>query len=200
MPDDVRITDLKKVGTRPVRPDGVDKVTGRAKFGADFNMPNQLVGQVLRSPHAHAIIKSIDTSKARALKGVKALVTRDDFEDMPSELAAAGEQLVNYKDMTRNVIAREKVLYDGHAVAAVAATSTAIARRALKLIEVNYEVLPHVIDVDEAMAPDAPVLDDWLKPDGKSQVSVEYQDYKPIKVSNVVIATQHKDLLSKFEG
>ena len=70
MPDDVRITDLKKVGTRPVRPDGVDKVTGRAKFGADFNMPNQLVGQVLRSPHAHAIIKSIDTSKARALKGV----------------------------------------------------------------------------------------------------------------------------------
>ena len=138
MPDDVRTSDLKWVGSRPVRPDGVDKVTGRARFGADFNMPNQLVGRVLRSPHAHAIIKSIDTSKAEALKGVKAEVCRDDFEDMPSELAPAGEMLINYKDMTRNVIAREKALYDGHAVAAVAATSSAVARRALKLIEVDY--------------------------------------------------------------
>ena len=193
MPDDVRITDLKKVGTRPVRPDGVDKVTGRAKFGADFNMPNQLVGQVLRSPHAHAIIKSIDTSKARALKGVKALVTRDDFEDMPSELAPAGEQLVNYKDMTRNVIAREKVLYDGHAVAAVAATSTAIARRALKLIEVNYEVLPHVIDPVPAMADDAPILHEDMITEGV--------DPAPTKASNVAKRVEFGcgDIESGFE-
>ncbi|MEL0021158.1 MAG: hypothetical protein VW709_14885, partial [Rickettsiales bacterium] len=160
MPDDVRISDLKLVGTRPVRPDGVDKVTGRAKFGADFNMPNQLVGKVLRSPHAHAIIKSIDTSKAAALKGVKAVICRDDFEDMPSEFVPAGEMLINYKDMIRNVMAREKALYDGHPVAAVAAVSTAVARKALKLIEVEYEVLPHVIDPVPAMADDAPVLHD----------------------------------------
>ena len=177
MPDDVRVTGLRKVGTRPVRPDGVDKVTGRAKFGADFNMPNQLVGQVLRSPHAHAIIKSIDTSKAKALKGVKAVVTRNEFEDMPSELAPAGEMMINYKDMTRNVIAREKALYDGHAVAAVAATSAAVARRALKLIEVDYEVLPHVIDPVPAMADDAPILHDDMITEGV--------DPAPTKASNV---------------
>src|SRR5882672_3312949 len=135
------------VGTRTIRPDGADKVTGRARFGADFSLPGQLVGRVLRSSHAHARIVSIDTSKAEALPGVKAVVTREDFGDQPSEFIPAGEMMINYKDMVRNVMAREKVLYEGHPVAAVAATSTAIARRALKLIDVKYEVLPHVIDV-----------------------------------------------------
>jgi CO/xanthine dehydrogenase Mo-binding subunit len=146
------------VGTRTIRPDGVDKVTGRARFGADFNLPGQLVGRVLRSPHAHARIVSIDTSKAEKLPGVKAVVTRDDFPDQSSEFIPAGEMMMNYRDVVRNVMAREKALYEGHAVAAVAATSTAIAKRALKLIEVRYEVLPHVIDVAEAMKPDAPLL------------------------------------------
>ena len=150
--------ELKWVGTRAVRPDGVDKVTGRAKYGADIHVANMLVGKVLRSPHAHAHIKSIDTSKAQALAGVKAVVTRDDFPEMPSGLVPGGEGPMNYFDMTRNVMAREKALYEGHAVAAVAATSEAIAKRALKLIEVDYEVLPHVIDVVEAMQPDAPLL------------------------------------------
>ena len=139
------------VGTRQIRPDGVDKVTGRARFGADFNLPGQLIGRVLRSPHPHARIVSIDTSKAEALPGVKAVITREDFGDQPSEFIPAGEMMMNYKDVVRNVMAREKVLYEGHAVAAVAATTTAIARRALKLIDVKYEVLPHVIDVVEAM-------------------------------------------------
>jgi CO/xanthine dehydrogenase Mo-binding subunit len=166
------------VGARTVRPDGVDKVTGRARFGADFNLPGQLVGKVLRSPHAHARIVSIDTKKAEALPGVKAVVTRDDFGDQSSELIPAGEMMLNYRDMVRNVLAREKVLYEGHAVAAVAATSTAIAKRALKLIEVKYEVLPHVIDVVQAMAPGAPLLHDDLftvgvepKPDKPSNVA-----------------------------
>ena len=150
------------VGTRTIRPDGVDKVTGRARFGADYNLPGQLVGRVLRSPHPHARILSIDTSKAEALPGVKAVVTRDDFGDQPSEFVPAGEMLMNYKDVVRNVMAREKALYEGHAVAAVAATSAAVARRALKLIDVRYEVLPHVIDVVEAMRPDAPLLHDDL--------------------------------------
>ncbi len=169
---------LEMVGTRPVRPDGVDKVTGRAKFGADHNLPGQLVGRVLRSPHPHARIRSIDTSKAEALAGVKAVVTRDDFQDMASEFVPAGEMLVNYRDIVRNVMAREKALYQGHAVAAVAATSASIAKKALKLIEVDYEVLPHVTDVEAAMEPDAPVLHEDLftrgvepKPDKPSNVA-----------------------------
>ena len=146
------------VGTRPVRPDGVDKVTGRARFGADVHLPNMLVGKVLRSPHAHARIRSIDTSAALALPGVKAVVTRDDFDDLPSEFVPAGEMMVNYRDVVRNVVAGDKVLYEGHAVAAVAALSEKIAREALSLVKVDYEVLPHVLDVVEAMAPDAPLL------------------------------------------
>ena len=156
----------KWVGTRQPRPDGADKVTGRARFGADFDMPGQLVGKVLRSPHAHANIRSIDTSKAKALRGVKAVITAADLPDMPDEMAPAGEVMVNLRDVTRNVMAREKALYDGHAVAAVAATSEAIAREALDLIEVDYEVLPHVIDVDGAVAADAPILHDHLRTDG----------------------------------
>ena len=170
--------ELKWVGTRAVRPDGVDKVTGRAKYGADIHVANMLVGKVLRSPHAHAHIKSIDTSKAQALAGVKAVVTRDDFPEMPWEFSPMGELLVNYNDMSCNVMAREKALYEGHAVAAVAATSEAIAKRALKLIEVDYEVLPHVIDVVEAMQPDAPLLSEIVytagvepKPDKPSNVT-----------------------------
>jgi CO/xanthine dehydrogenase Mo-binding subunit len=166
------------VGTRTVRPDGVDKVTGRARFGADFNLPGQLVGRVLRSPHAHARILSIDTSRAEQLPGVKAVVTRDDFPDQTSEFIPAGEMMINYRDMVRNVMAREKALYEGHPVAAVAATSVAIAKRALKLIEVQYEVLTPVVDVVDAMKPDAPVLHEDLytvgvepKPDGPSNIA-----------------------------
>src|SRR5215510_5906403 len=166
------------VGTRTIRPDGVDKVTGRARFGADYNLPGQLIGRVLRSPHPHARIVSIDTSKAEALSGVKAVVTRGDFPDQTSEFVPAGEMMMNYRDVVRNVMAREKALYEGHAVAAVAATSVAIARRALKLIDVKYEVLPHVIDVQEAMRPGAPLLHEDLftvgvepKPDRPSNVA-----------------------------
>src|SRR5262249_4825649 len=126
------------VGTHTVRPDGVDKVTGRDRFGAEFDLTGQLAGRVLRVPHAHARILSIDTSKAEQLPGVKAIVTRDDFSDQTSEFIPAGEMMINYRDMVRNILAREKVLYEGHAVAAVAATSVAIAKRALKLIEVKY--------------------------------------------------------------
>ena len=180
-------TDLPQtyVGTRTVRPDGVDKVTGRARFGADFNLPGQLVGRVLRSPHAHARIVSIDTSKAEKLPGVKAVVTRDDFADQPSEFIPAGEMMINYRDMVRNILAREKVLYEGHAVAAVAATSVAIAKRALKLIEVEYEVLPPVIDVMDAMKPGAPVLHEDL-----FTVGVEPKPDKPSNIAKRVEIAQ----------
>ncbi len=184
MPDEAKLVDMDNlsiVGKRPVRPDGVDKVTGKARFGADLSLPGMLHGRVLRSPHAHAVLKSIDTSKAEALPGVKAVVTRDDFNDMPSEFVPAGEMLVNYRDIVRNVMAREKVLYDGHPVAAVAATSVSIAKKALKLIEVDYDVLPHVIDVEAAMAPDAPLLHDDM-----FTIGVEPAPDKPSNIAKKV--------------
>jgi CO/xanthine dehydrogenase Mo-binding subunit len=153
---------LKVVGTRPIRPDGAEKVTGKAMYGADLAMPGQLVGKIKRSPHPHARIVSIDTRRAKALPGVKAVVTAADFPDLASEEYEAGESASNLRDLALNVMAREKALYDGHAVAAVAATSAAIADEALALITVEYEVLAHVTDVEEAMAPGAPVLHDHL--------------------------------------
>ncbi len=190
------------VGTRTIRPDGVDKVTGRARFGADYNLPGQLFGRVLRSPHPHARILSIDTYRAEALPGVKAVVTRADFADQPSEFIPAGEMMMNYKDVVRNVMAREKALYEGHAVAAVAATSVAIARKALRLIEVNYEVLPHVIDVVEAMRPDAPLLHDDLftagvepKPDKPSNIAKRLE----IKVGDVEAGFKKADVIVERE-
>jgi len=170
-------TDLKVVGTRPIRPDGVDKVTGRATFGADFVMPGMLWGKVKRSPHAHARIVKIDASKALALPGVKSVITGADFPDIPTEEAFIGEGPVNFRDQAYNVIARGKALYEGHAVAAVAATTEAICDAALELIDVTYEVLPFVIDVEDAMKPDAPILHDDLFTAGVEP--------KPTKASNV---------------
>jgi CO/xanthine dehydrogenase Mo-binding subunit len=168
---------LKVVGTRPIRPDGIDKVIGRAAFGADTTMPGMLWAKIKRSPHAHARIKSIKADKALALPGVKAVVTGADFPEIKSEEAFVGEGPMNFRDLSRNCMARDKVLYDGHAVAAVAATSPSIAEEALDLIEVEYEVLPHVIDVEDAMAEGAPVLHDDLFTQGVEP--------KPEKPSNV---------------
>ena len=141
---------FKVIGTRPARPDGIDKVTGRARFGADMSAPGMLIGLILRSPHAHAKIISIDTSRAEALAGVHAVVTRADFRDIVDDDVTS--------DILDNCMAGKKALYDGHAIAAVAAASPKIARAALKLIDVTYEQLPHVTDVDAAARSDAPVL------------------------------------------
>src|ERR1700751_1129743 len=121
---------FKWVGTRPIRPDGVPKVTGRALYAADYTMPGALIGRILRSPHAHARIRSIDTSKAAALPGVKAVVTCADFPEQKFEYVGPERVAVNFWHVTRNIMAREKVLYEGHALAAVAATSKAIADQA----------------------------------------------------------------------
>ncbi|MER8497175.1 xanthine dehydrogenase family protein molybdopterin-binding subunit [Mesorhizobium sp. M1312] len=173
------------VGTRPLRPDGVDKVTGRARYGADFNMAGQLVGRVLRSPHPHATIRKIDTSKAEKLAGVKAVITAADLPDLTDGDAAM-------YDILDNCMARKKALYDGHAVAAVAAVDARTARQALKLIEVDYEVLPHVVDVDEAMKHTAPLLNDAIFTEGLEE--------KPVKPSNVTKRTQfgHGDIHEGF--
>src|SRR5579872_1820791 len=133
------------VGTRPIRHDGADKVTGRALYGADFQMTGLLHGAILRSPHAHARIRSIDTSKARALEGVKAVITAADFEDGPDRMVDLGEGDTRLSYIRGNILAHGKALYRGHAVAAVAATNQHIAEEAAGLIEVDYEVLPCVL-------------------------------------------------------
>ena len=149
---------FKVIGTRPIRHDGVDKVTGRAQYGADISLAGLLHGKTLRSPHAHARIKSIDTSAAEALPGVKSVITAQDFPDIGPGMAAMGELPINPRHQSLNCMARDKVLYDGHVVAAVAAISPHIAEEAAKLITVDYEVLPHVQNVVEAMDDTAPIL------------------------------------------
>ncbi len=149
---------MKVVGTSPVRPDGVPKVTGQAQYGADYSLPGMLWAKVLRSPHAHARILSVDTSKAAALPGVKGIILGSDFPEHPFDYVGPERVAQNYWHMTRNIMAREKALFEGHAIAAVAATTSAIAAQAVSLIEVKYEVLPHCIDVEDAMKPDAPLL------------------------------------------
>ena len=154
--------EYKVIGTRVIRPDGVDKVTGRAAFGADLSLPGMLQGVVLRSPHAHARIKAIDTSKAQTMEGVYAVVTGADFPNASETEDPA---------LSANVMARDKVLYHGHAVAAVAATSTAVANAAAALIEVDYDVLKPVLSLDEAMADGATILDDKLRTAGADEAS-----------------------------
>ena len=155
---------FRVIGTRPVRHDGIDKVTGRARYANDVQVPGHLTGKFLRSPHAHARILSIDTSRAEALPGVHAVVTGADMPDVSAVLREQTEgALVNLGLMSRNSMAREKALYRGHPVAAVAADSELIAENALSLIDVKYEVLPPVLDALEAMKPEAPVLIDELR-------------------------------------
>ncbi len=169
-------TDNKWIGKRTIRPDGEDKVTGRANFGADFAQPGMLWGKVLRSPHPHARIKSINLERAAAADGVRAVMSGADLVDFPVDVPApAGPQDLRY--VSRNVMARDKVLYAGHALAAVAATSARAAEAALDLIDVEYELLPWVIDVEDAMKPDAPVLHDFMYTAGV--------DPKPSAPSNI---------------
>lgn len=148
----------KVIGTRPIRHDGVDKVTGRALYGADLQMAGLLHGRVLRSPHAHARILGIDASKALKLPGVVAVATAADLPDPGNKIAELGEGAINVRHLSNNCLANGKALYKGHAVAAVAAESPLIADEALSLIEVKYEKLPHVTEVRVAMADSAPLL------------------------------------------
>jgi CO/xanthine dehydrogenase Mo-binding subunit len=162
------------IGTRPIRHDGIDKVTGRARYGADYSFPGMLHGRVLRSPHAHAVIKSINFEKALKLPGVKAIITSADLPEADKRAQPLGEQAVIPYYLSCNLLARDKVLYDGHAVAAVAAISPHVAEEALGLIEIEYELLPPVMSVDEAMRANAPILLPELrnKEEGDKQTNV----------------------------
>jgi len=157
--------EFKVVGTSPLRHDGVDKVTGRATYGADIRLPGMLYGAVLRSPHAHARILSIDTSEAEKLHGVHAIITAKDLPDLESKIVELGESVVDRKYQSNNVLARDKALYFGHAIAAVAATNIHVSQEAVNLIRVEYEVLPPVLDVQKAMESGSPILLDDLRTD-----------------------------------
>ena len=173
------------VGTRPIRHDGTDKVTGRAQYGADYEDAGLLHGHILRSPHAHANIKSIDTSKAEALEGVLAVVTHADFTSDADGMVDMGEGApTSLKWLRDNVLASDKALYRGHAIAGVAAVNPHIAEEAASLIEVDYEVLPPVITVEDAMADGAIILHDDLK---TKELGEETDT-----VSNVAEHFQHK--------
>lgn len=161
---------FKVIGTRPIRHDGVDKVTGRAVYTNDVSLPGMLAGQILRSPHAHARIKSIDTSAAAALPGVLAVVTGKDIPDHAGKIVELGEGACNLAHLATNCLARDKVLYKGHAVAAVAAVNLQVAEEALRLIRVEYEPLPSVTWVLDAMRPDAPLLHPDLRTDAMGKL------------------------------
>ena len=166
-------SDNKWIGKRTIRPDGMEKVTGKAAFGADFTQPGMLWGRVLRSPHPHARIKSINFDRALALPGVKAVMSSKDLVHFPwDKPVILGIQDLRF--ISRNVMARDRAFYAGHAVAAVAATSSRIAAAACKLIEVDYEVLPWVIDVDAAVETGAPILHEDMRKDiGKPGTATE---------------------------
>ena len=155
----IKMGDFDVIGTSPVRHDGVDKVTGRAAYGADIHLPGMTYGAVLRSPHAHANVRSIDTSKAEALPGVAAVITGADFPDPGEHMTKAGEggaqRIIN---KSADILARGKAHYQGHPVAAVAAKDLPTAEAALALIKVDYEVLPPVLTAEEAIAEGAPII------------------------------------------
>ncbi len=151
-------TDYKVVGNSPIRHDGLEKVTGRAVYGGDVKVPGLIWGDVIRSPHAHARIKSIDTSAAEAMDGVFAVLTHADFPVADEREISAGEDVVNLKRDQANVMADDKVHYTGHVVAAVAAIDRNTAQEAANKIKVEYDVLTNVSDVDTAMAEDAPII------------------------------------------
>ncbi len=159
MTSDMKVkTKFRHVGTSPIRPDGLDKVTGRAKYGADLNLQGQVYGHIVRSPHAHARIKSIDFSEALKLPGVLATMSAEDLPEPGEALIPGAEIEMKLKNVSPVIMARDKVLYHSQAVAAIAATTPRIAAEAAKLVKVEYEVLPHVLDMHAAMAEDAPLL------------------------------------------
>ena len=152
------------VGSRPIRHDGFDKVTGKALYGADIELPGLIHGKILRSPHAHAKILSIDTSEAEKMGDVHAVITNHHFPAQEDKsVSKIPGPAMNLKQQTSNILASDKVLYKGHAVAAVAANSAHAAEEALALIKVEYEQLPHVSTVEEAISDGAPLLHDQYK-------------------------------------
>jgi CO/xanthine dehydrogenase Mo-binding subunit len=176
--------DYKYIGQRTIRPDGFDKVTGRANYAADLSLPGMIWGKILRSPHAHALIRNIDTSRAQAHPDVMAIVTYQDYPAVSSGGFEPGPGPTDMCDLARNLLADDKVLYHGHAILAIAAKSEAAAEEALSLVDIDYEVLKPVMDVADAMNPDSPLLHEDLFTQGLSE--------QPEKASNIATRMELK--------
>lgn len=193
------------IGTRPIRHDGVDKVTGRARYGNDVQVQGTLHARFLRSPHAHARIVSLDTSKALALPGVRAIVTGADMPRISGRLVDQPEGAFhNMAFLSRNCMAQEKALYEGHAVAAVAADTATIAAAAIELIDVTYEPLPPVMTGLAAMETGSPVVLEDLKPNANAMFragGLRSEDEGPY-MSNIAntFVMEIGDLANGFEG
>jgi CO/xanthine dehydrogenase Mo-binding subunit len=188
------IQDPKKynvIGTRPVRPDGADKVTGRALYGADFEISGLLHGKILRSPHPHARIKSINYDEALKIEGVLAVVTSKDLPDNPD-----GTSSIAYG--RGNILAKDKVLYVGHAIAAVAAIDPHTAEEALELIKVDYEILSPSLSVEEAMDDDSEVIHEnaFMKEFGEmTTINNNIDEHFQHKIGNVSKGFDEADLV-----
>lgn len=159
-----RIMNYKVIGRSVSRLDGVAKVTGKAKYADDYFEREMLVGKVLRSPYAHAKIRSIDVSKAKDLEGVEAVIT---YQDLPKiKFATAGHPWTfdeAHRDVEDRLIITDKVRFWGEPVVAVVAIDEIIAGKAIKLIDVEYEVLPFVMDQEEAIKESAPIIHEERK-------------------------------------
>lgn len=167
-PDKIDVARPSLIGRRLPRVDALEKVTGDARFAADFSLPGQLWLKLLRSPHPHARILSIDASRALALPGVKGVVTGKDFNGwkwgwMP-------------KTRDESPLAVDKVRYYGEAVAGVCAVDEETAEEACELIRVEYEELPGVFDPEEAMKDDAPRVHDYAPNNRSWEFHMNYGD------------------------
>ncbi|HEY7287411.1 MAG TPA: 2Fe-2S iron-sulfur cluster-binding protein, partial [Vicinamibacterales bacterium] len=156
------VKELDTVGKPTARIDAVERVTGKAAYTADVKLPGMLYGRVLRSPHPHARIRSIDTSKARALPGVKAIISHENCQAIWGSGSIAGGQQYNedVKKITkqRRLAFNNPVRFAGEPVVAIAATDRHTAEDALQLVTVDYEILPFVLDHEEALKPEAPKI------------------------------------------
>ena len=155
-------SNYKVIGSRPVRHDGFDKVTGRAIYGADVKLPGLIWGALARSPHAHAIVKSIDTSEAEKTPGVLGVITSKDMPETEDKMIDLGEGDENPRWTSNRLMASTKVIYRGHPVAAVAAADRYVAEEAAKKVKVEYEILPVHNDVDSALADQAEIIIDGM--------------------------------------
>ena len=196
-------TSYQVLGKRPLRHDGADKVTGKAVYAANVQLANMAHGKIVRSPHAHARIKSIDASEAVKIPGVFAAVTAADFPDLESRSEVMGEGgPVNVAHMAANCLAMGKVLYKGHPVAAVAAANVHLAEEAAAKIQVEYEVLPSVTWVLDAMKDDSPLLHADLRTDSmgkKGDRSTNVALHLQFEKGNVAAGFQQADIVVERE-
>lgn len=180
----------KYIGAAIPRIDGVEKVTGEAQYVTDLKFPGMLYAKLKTSPYAHALIKSIDTSRAKNLKGVKAVLTGAD----------ASQKLGIYM-VDKSILAVSKVRYYGEAVAAVAAVDIETAQRAVELIEVEYEPLPIVQDVEEAIKPGATLVHEemvenkWIQNVFFPEIGTNIANHFKIRKGNIEEAFSKADLI-----